>query len=87
MKGFQKPKQMPLQVKALNINQASHKEIDKFRVLFQKDAELKTKQTIDNSEDMSRYNSFQRKGPYMRSMRISGRGSFRSSKCQIAQQS
>jgi hypothetical protein len=86
MKGVQKPKQMPLQVKAMNINQISHREIDKFRSLFQKDAEPKAKQTIDSSEDMARY-SHLGKGPYMRSVKISSRGSFRSSKCHQAQRS
>ena len=78
---------MPLQVKALNINEADHREIDKFRSLFQKDTLSKTKQTIDSSEDIVRYSSYQRKAPYMRSMKVSGRGSFRSSKCQQAQKS
>lgn len=70
-----------IQVKAQNINQVEAKDLDKFRILFEKNTNVRNRQTIDsNGQELVKSNSYRRNGAYMRSIKVSGRVSIHSSK-------
>jgi hypothetical protein len=70
-----------IQVKAQNIHQAEAKDLDKFRILFEKNTNVRSRQAIgSNGQELLKSNSYRKNGAYMRSIKVSGRVSVHSSK-------
>ena len=56
------------------------KDLDKFKVLFQKDTNIRSKQATHNGKGLFKQNSFRNTETYMKEMRALGRVSVQSTK-------
>lgn len=82
-KGILKKKEKgpKIEVKARNIHQVNAEELDKFKILFEKNDNRVSRQTIDNNgKEYFKQNSYRRNGVYIRSVKASGRISVQSTK-------
>lgn len=80
LQGLRKKEAVPFEVKVQNIAQADMKDLDKFKILFQKDTNIRSKQATHNGKGLFKQNSFRNTETYMKEMRALGRVSVQSTK-------
>lgn len=70
----------PIDFKAQKIDQAEAKDLDKFKILFEKNINVRSSKDISEVDPQSLKYGNRKNGAYIRSIKVSGRMSMQSSK-------